>query len=141
MTNTLFTASVSAVGGREGRIVSSDRVLELDVAMPGTPRAKKVEKATNPEQLFAAGYAACFDSALQLVARKERLKIETEVTANVSLLKDEEDQGFKLGVTLQVKGMGIAKSDLETLVQKAHGVCLYSKATSGNIDVTLIVAE
>ncbi|GED00852.1 organic hydroperoxide resistance protein [Bacillus atrophaeus] len=141
MTNTLFTASVSAVGGREGRIVSSDRVLELDVAMPGTPRAKKVEKATNPEQLFAAGYAACFDSALQLVARKERLKIETEVTANVSLLKDEEDQGFKLGVTLQVKGMGIAKSDLETLVQKAHGVCPYSKATSGNIDVTLIVAE
>ncbi|ADP31806.1 MULTISPECIES: organic hydroperoxide resistance protein [Bacillus] len=141
MTNTLFTASVSAVGGREGRIVSSDRVLELDVAMPGTPRAKKVEKATNPEQLFAAGYAACFDSALQLVARKERLKIETEVTANVSLLKDEEDQGFKLGVTLQVKGMGIAKSDLETLVQKAHGVCPYSKATSGNIDVTLVVAE
>ncbi|MCY8823799.1 organic hydroperoxide resistance protein [Bacillus atrophaeus] len=141
MTNTLFTASVSAVGGREGRIISSDRVLELDVAMPGTPRAKKVEKATNPEQLFAAGYAACFDSALQLVARKERLKIETEVTANVSLLKDEEDQGFKLGVTLQVKGMGIAKSDLETLVQKAHGVCPYSKATSGNIDVTLVVAE
>ncbi|MED4787635.1 organic hydroperoxide resistance protein [Bacillus atrophaeus] len=141
MTNTLFTASVSAVGGREGRIVSADRVLEMDVAMPGTPRAKKVEKATNPEQLFAAGYAACFDSALQLVARKERLKIETEVTANVSLLKDEEDQGFKLGVTLQVKGMGIAKSDLETLVQKAHGVCPYSKATSGNIDVTLVVAE
>ncbi|AKL84071.1 organic hydroperoxide resistance protein [Bacillus atrophaeus] len=141
MTNTLFTASVSAVGGREGRIVSSDGVLELDVAMPGTPRAKKVEKATNPEQLFAAGYAACFDSALQLVARKERLKIETEVTANVSLLKDEEDQGFKLGVTLQVKGMGIAKSDLETLVQKAHGVCPYSKATSGNIEVTLVVAE
>ncbi|QUF66757.1 organic hydroperoxide resistance protein [Bacillus atrophaeus] len=141
MTNTLFTASVSAVGGREGRIVSSDGVLELDVAMPGTPRAKKVEKATNPEQLFAAGYAACFDSALQLVARKERLKIETEVTANVSLLKDEEDQGFKLGVTLQVKGMGIAKSDLGTLVQKAHGVCPYSKATSGNIDVTLVVAE
>ncbi|MCY8856997.1 organic hydroperoxide resistance protein [Bacillus atrophaeus] len=141
MTNILFTASVSAVGGREGRIVSSDGVLELDVAMPGTPRAKKVEKATNPEQLFAAGYAACFDSALQLVARKERLKIETEVTANVSLLKDEEDQGFKLVVTLQVKGMGIAKSDLETLVQKAHGVCPYSKATSGNIDVTLVVAE
>lgn len=75
------------------------------------------------------------------MARKERLKIETEVTANVSLLKDEEDQGFKLGVTLQVKGMGIAKSDLETLVQKAHGVCPYSKATSGNIDVTLVVAE
>ncbi|MDY7431961.1 organic hydroperoxide resistance protein [Bacillus sp. V26] len=141
MSQPLFTASVSAIGGREGKIISSDRVLEMDVAMPGTPRAKKLEKATNPEQLFAAGYAACFDSALQLVARKERLKIETEVTAQVSLLKDEADQGFKLGVTLQVKGSGVSAPELKTLVQKAHGVCPYSKATSGNIDVTLEVAE
>lgn len=109
--------------------------------MPGTPRAKKLEKATNPEQLFAAGYAACFDSALQLVARTERVKVETEVTANVSLLKDEADQGYKLGVTLQVKGEGVSASELEALVKKAHGVCPYSKATSGNIDVTLEVAE
>lgn len=96
MSQPLFTATVSAVGGREGKVISSDRVLELDVAMPGTPRAKKLEKATNPEQLFAAGYAACFDSALQLVARTERVKVETEVTANVSLLKDEADQGYSL---------------------------------------------
>ncbi|MGG1345542.1 organic hydroperoxide resistance protein [Bacillus subtilis] len=141
MSQPLFTATVSAVGGREGKVISSDRVLELDVAMPGTPRAKKLEKATNPEQLFAAGYAACFDSALQLVARTERVKIETEVTANVSLLKDEADQGYKLGVTLQVKGEGVSALELEALVKKAHGVCPYSKATSGNIDVTLEVAE
>lgn len=101
MSQPLFTATVSAVGGREGKVISSDRVLELDVAMPGTPRAKKLEKATNPERLFAAGYAACFDSALRLVARTERVKVETEVTANVSLLKDEADQGYKLGVTPQ----------------------------------------
>ncbi|CAF1804170.1 organic hydroperoxide resistance protein [Bacillus subtilis] len=141
MSQPLFTATVSAVGGREGKVISSDRVLELDVAMPGTPRAKKLEKATNPEQLFAAGYAACFDSALQLVARTERVKVETEVTANVSLLKDEADQGYKLGVTLHVKGEGVSASELEALVKKAHGVCPYSKATSGNIDVTLEVAE
>ncbi|WP_039073705.1 organic hydroperoxide resistance protein [Bacillus sp. MSP13] len=141
MSQALFTATVSAVGGREGKVISSDRVLELDVAMPGTPRANQLEKVTNPEQLFAAGYAACFDSALQLVARTERVKVETEVTANVSLLKDEADQGYKLGVKLQVKGKGVSASELQALVQKAHGVCPYSKATSGNIDVTLEVAE
>ncbi|PJY98962.1 organic hydroperoxide resistance protein [Bacillus vallismortis] len=141
MSQALFTATVSAVGGREGKVISSDRVLELDVAMPGTPRANQLEKATNPEQLFAAGYAACFDSALQLVARTERMKVETEVTANVSLLKDEADQGYKLGVKLQVKGKGVSAAELQALVQKAHGVCPYSKATSGNIDVTLEVAE
>ncbi|MCI4135708.1 organic hydroperoxide resistance protein [Bacillus vallismortis] len=141
MSQALFTATVSAVGGREGKVISSDRVLELDVAMPRTPRANQLEKATNPEQLFAAGYAACFDSALQLVARTERVKVETEVTAHVSLLKDEADQGYKLGVKLQVKGKGVSAAELQALVQKAHGVCPYSKATSGNIDVTLEVAE
>ncbi|ASF54827.1 organic hydroperoxide resistance protein [Bacillus velezensis M27] len=141
MTKPLFTATVSADGGREGKVTSSDGVLNLDVAMPGTPRAKKLEQATNPEQLFAAGYSACFDSALQLVARKERLSIETEVTAHVSLLKDERDQGYKLGVTLEVKASGIEKQELEALIQKAHGVCPYSKATAGNIEVKLLAAE
>ncbi|ASF28530.1 MULTISPECIES: organic hydroperoxide resistance protein [Bacillus amyloliquefaciens group] len=141
MTKPLFTASVSAAGGREGKVSSSDGVLNLDVAMPGTPRAKRLEHDTNPEQLFAAGYSACFDSALQLVARKERLSIETEVTAHVSLLKDEADQGYKLGVTLEVKASGIDKEELEALIQKAHGVCPYSKATAGNIEVNLLAAE
>ena len=107
--------------------------------MPGTPRAKKIENATNPEQLFAAGYAACFDSALQSTASKARIKFTSEVTANVSLLKDEQDQGFKLGVTLQVKGTGIERDKLEELVHKAHEVCPYSKATRKNIEVTLEV--
>ncbi|MFD2216065.1 organic hydroperoxide resistance protein [Metabacillus endolithicus] len=137
MSNTLFTSTVSAVGGREGRVESPDGVIKLDVAMPGTPRAKKLPEATNPEQLFAAGYAACFDGALQFIAKKERQTFESEVTANVSLLKDEEDQGFKLGVTLQVKGTGIDRETLEDLVEKAHAFCPYSKATRGNIDVTL----
>ncbi|WP_226529894.1 organic hydroperoxide resistance protein [Metabacillus niabensis] len=137
MSNVLFTSSVSAVGGREGRVQSKGGYLNLEVAMPGTPRAKSNPEATNPEQLFAAGYAACFDSALQLISRKERITFESEVTAHVSLLKDEIDQGFKLGVTLHVKGTGIEQATLEELVHKAHGFCPYSKATKGNIDVRL----
>ena len=139
MSEKLFTASATALGGREGKVRSDDGVIELDTAMPGTPRAKQLKNATNPEQLFAAGYAACFDSALQLTARKERVKFSSEVTANVSLLKDETDQGFKLAVVLQVKGTDIEKEQLEDLVHKAHQVCPYSKATRDNIEVKLEV--
>ena len=137
----LFTSSATAVGGRQGRVESSDGNIKLDLAMPGTPRAKELPNATNPEQLFACGYSACFDGALQHVARQERVKFESQVTANVSFLKDEGDQGFKIAVTLQVKGHGIEKARLEELVHKAHDFCPYSKATRGNIDVSLEVVE
>ena len=139
MSEKLFTARATALGGREGKVQSDDGVVQFNTAMPGTPRAKELENATNPEQLFAAGYAACFDSALQMTARKERVKFTSEVTANVSLLKDEEDQGFKLAVVLQVKGTNIEHDQLKDLVEKAHQVCPYSKATRGNIEVTLEV--
>ncbi|MEC1501804.1 organic hydroperoxide resistance protein [Bacillus sonorensis] len=139
MKKLLFTSKATAKGGRDGQVASPDGALALDLAMPGTPKAKEKGDATNPEQLFAAGYAACFDSALQLTAKKARLHIDTEVTAHVSLLKDEADGGFKLGVTLQVKGTGIEKAELEKLVHQAHGVCPYSKAISGNVDVILEV--
>ena len=139
MSEKLFTSTATASGGREGKVQSEDGVIHFDTAMPGTPRAKKIEHATNPEQLFAAGYAACFDSALQSTASKARIKFTSEVTANVSLLKDEQDQGFKLGVVLQVKGTGIEREKLEELVYKAHEVCPYSKATRKNIEVTLEV--
>ena len=139
MSEKLFTSSVSAVGGREGRVESSNGVINMELAMPNTPRVKEKPEATNPEQLFAAGYAACFDGALQLMAKKARVEFTSEVTANVSLLKDEKDDGFKLGVLLQVKGEGIEKSQLEELVHKAHEFCPYSKATRGNIDVQLEV--
>lgn len=75
------------------------------------------------------------------MARKEHIKFESQVTANVSFLKDEDDQGYKIAVTLQVKGTGIEKEKLEDLVHKAHEFCPYSKATRGNIDVTLEVIE
>ncbi|ARD48346.1 Organic hydroperoxide resistance protein OhrA [Sporosarcina sp. P37] len=139
MSEKLFTSTATANGGREGHVVSSDQVIDLDTAMPGTKRAKELANSTNPEQLFAAGYAACFDGALQLVAGKERIKFTSEVTANVSLCKDESDGGFKIEVELQVKGTDIEKAQLEELVEKAHQVCPYSKATRGNVDVTLTV--
>lgn len=140
MSKTLFTAAATAYGGREGKVKSEDGVLQFETAMPGTPRASRVENATNPEQLFAAGYAACFDSAIQAVARKEKVKFEHEVTANVSLLQTE-DGGFELGVTLQVKGKDIERAQLEHIVHQAHEVCPYSKATRNNINVTLKVVE
>ncbi|APH05442.1 organic hydroperoxide resistance protein [Bacillus weihaiensis] len=139
MTKPLFTSTATAVGGREGRVESSDGNINVKLAMPGTPRAKEIPEATNPEQLFAAGYSACFDGALQFIAKKEKVEFDSEVTANVSLLKDEADDGFKLGVLLQVKGTGIERSQLEDLVEKAHEFCPYSKATKGNIEVKLEV--
>ena len=139
MSDILFTSTATAKGGRNGKVESSDGNIQMETAMPGTDRAKEVPTATNPEQLFAAGYAACFDGALQLVASKEKAEFESEVTANVSLVKDKEDDGFKIAVKIQVKGTGIDKDQLEELVEKAHGVCPYSKATRNNIDVELEV--
>lgn len=135
----LYTATVTATGGRQGKVVSNDGVLDIDLKMPkglGGPGGE----GTNPEQLFAAGYAACFDSALNLVVRTKRIKevTGTQVTANVSILKDA-DNGFKLEAQLDVKVEGVDKETAMELVEAAHQVCPYSKATRGNIDVTLHV--
>ncbi|WP_226669457.1 organic hydroperoxide resistance protein [Metabacillus litoralis] len=132
----LYTAKASAEGGRIGKVQSSDGVLDLALSMPKALGGKGDEGATNPEQLFAAGYAACFDSALGLVARQARKKIESKVTAEVSIGKDT-DGGFKLEATLLVAIHGVELAEAEELVKMAHGVCPYSKATNGNIDVKL----
>lgn len=141
MTEPLFTSSVTAKGGREGSVVSSEGNLVHNIAMPGSARKKDLPDATNPEQLFAAGYAACFDGALQFMAKKEKVFFESEVTVSVSLLKDRKDDGFKLSTTIYVKGIGIENEKLEELVHKAHEFCPYSKATRGNIEVNLEVIE
>ncbi|QOY35162.1 organic hydroperoxide resistance protein [Anaerobacillus isosaccharinicus] len=141
MTKPVFTATVTAKGGRDGSVVSSEGNLVQNIAMPGSARKKDLPDATNPEQLFAAGYAACFDGALQFIAKKEKEFFESEVTVSVSLLKDEKDDGFKLGTTIYVKGIRIENEKLEKLVHKAHEFCPYSKAIKGNIDVKLEVVE
>jgi Ohr subfamily peroxiredoxin len=134
----LYTAAAIAVGGREGHVKSSDGVLDLDVRTP-----KELGGGggayTNPEQLFAAGYAACFDSALNLVIRMGKIEAgETTVTANVSLGKTDAGS-YTLAVELHAKIPGVDQATAEGLIAKAHEVCPYSNATRGNIAVTLTV--
>jgi Ohr subfamily peroxiredoxin len=135
----LYTATVTATGGRQGKVISSDNVLNLDVKMPKSLGGSGGE-GTNPEQLFAAGYAACFDSALDLVVRTKKVAgvTDTNVTANVSILKDGE-HGYKLAAHLDVTVTGVDATTAKELVEAAHQVCPYSKATKGNIEVTLNV--
>jgi lipoyl-dependent peroxiredoxin len=132
----LYTAEATATGGRRaGRARSADGVLDLPIAPPkevGGPG-----DATNPEQLFAAGYAACFDNSLGLIARRERLPVGvTSVTALVGLGK-EDDGRFGLDVELQISVPGLPREQAEELVAKAHRLCPYSRATRGNLDVRL----
>ena len=134
---TLFTASVTAKGGRAGHVKSDDGVLDHSIVMPN--QKKDGEAGTNPEQLFAAGYAACFGGALEHVAKEQGIEIDYEVEGRVSLMKDESDGGFKLGVQLVVSANGLEKEKAEELVKAAHDFCPYSKATRGNINVDLQV--
>ncbi|MFC1224963.1 organic hydroperoxide resistance protein [Pedobacter sp. BG31] len=135
----LYETSATVTGGRNGKITSENGVLELEVRMPKELGGNGGEY-TNPEQLFAAGYAACFDSALNLVMHQEKVKPEqpSSVKASVSLHPDEKG-GFKLGVSLQVQIPGIETTQAQQLVEKAHKICPYSNATRGNIDVKLEV--
>jgi len=138
MITALYTAEATATGGRNGKVVSSDSVLELDVRTP-KEMGGSGGAFTNPEQLFAAGYAACFDSALSLVARSEKVKTgTTSVTAQVGIGKNESG-GFGLVITLEVNVPDVEQVVAEELVAKAHTVCPYSNATRGNVEVTLKV--
>ncbi|MBD0405970.1 organic hydroperoxide resistance protein [Bacillus sp. 1021] len=131
----LFTAKATAVGGRSGHIKSEDGVLDFDIIMPNAK--KDGETGTNPEQLFAAGYAACFGGALELAAKKQSIDLTSEIEGQVSLLKDESDGGYKIGVTLVIDTKDLDKETAEKLVHAAHEFCPYSKATRGNVDVKL----
>ncbi|WP_101846660.1 organic hydroperoxide resistance protein [Halobacillus sp. Marseille-P3879] len=134
MSNVMFTSHATAKGGREGQVRSDDGVIDVNLVMPGSDSN---EEGSNPEQLFAAGYSACFDGALNLMASKQKKDIESETTADVSLIKDESDDGFKIGVILNVSVKGVSQEEAEKLVEDAHDFCPYSKATRGNIDVEL----
>ena len=135
---TIYTAVALATGdGRNGHATSEDGILDLDLRVPkemGGPGG-----ATNPEQLFAAGYAACFHSALKLVAGRDNLDVSgTEVSASVGI-GALDGGGFGLAVELDVTVPQLEKADAEALVARAHEVCPYSNATRGNIEVTLTV--
>ena len=135
----LYTATAAATGGRQGRVRSSDGVLDLQLAMPkelGGPGGG----ATNPEQLFAAGYAACFENALLRVARERKAPIRgSSVTAHVGIGREESGY-FRLVVDLEVSVPDRNRAEVEELVRIAHEeVCPYSRATRGNIEVSVRV--
>ncbi len=133
----LYTAEATAYGPRTGAVVSSDDRLDLELSRPKEMGGDD-GPGTNPEQLFAAGYAACFHSALRLVAKQQGLDIEpSEITARVSLGK--EGDAFGLAVTLMGALPTLDPPDGEQLMHAAHQVCPYSNATRGNIDVNLRV--
>lgn len=135
----LYTAAVTAVGGRQGRILSADGVLDLPLALPkelGGPGGA----VTNPEQLFAAGYAACFENALLRVARERKAPIrDSSVTAHVGIGRGV-DGFFRLSVAMDVSIPGRDPAEVEEMVRIAHEeVCPYSRATRGNLDVAFRV--
>jgi osmotically inducible protein OsmC len=132
----LYTAEAVATGaGRNGHVRSSDGLLELDLAIPREMGGHG--GAPNPEMLFAAGYAACFHSALQGVARRAKVAAEdSTVTARVGIGRNDTG-GYGLSVTLKIALPGIDEATAKDLVDMAHQVCPYSNATRGNIDVAL----
>lgn len=130
----LATEQAAATAGREGQATSKDGKINLKLSPPGSSG-----EGTNPEQLFAAGYAACFGQALKAMAGQHGVKIDVnavKVDATVHLNKDDA-KGFYIDVTLDAHIPGASQQDAEMLVEKAHEICPYSKATRGNIDVTL----
>jgi osmotically inducible protein OsmC len=135
----LYTASAVATGdGRNGHVHSTDGILDAEVRAP--KELGGAGGATNPEQLFAAGYAACFHSALRLVAQSEGADVTgSEVVADVSI-GDNGNGGFGLAVALEVALPAVERATAEKLLERAHQVCPYSNATRGNIEVTLSVA-
>lgn len=134
----LYVAHATATGGRDGRAVSSDNVLDVKLTTP-----KELGGAggtgTNPEQLFAAGYSACFLGALKLVASREKIKLPDDTRIDGSVGIGPIAQGFGIEVELKISVPGVERSVAEDLVNKAHVVCPYSNATRGNVDVTLTV--
>ncbi|MHC0053706.1 organic hydroperoxide resistance protein [Actibacterium sp. D379-3] len=133
-----YQTRVTAVGGRKGRIISDDGLLDLPLSLPKAMGGTGM--ATNPEQLFAGGYAACFENAILHVASRKKLSLaddDVTVVATVGLGANAEG-GFVLSVALETTIKGMTQPEAEALVAAAHAVCPYSNAVKGNIEVGLV---
>ena len=134
----MYTSTVKIIGGREGKVISSDGHLDINLSKPkelGGPGGN----GTNPEQLFAAGYGACFDGAINVAARNKRIKIgTTELNTSVTIHKDDET-GFYLSVVMKAHIPGVSVEVAKELIQDAHQICPYSKSIRGNVEVELKV--
>ncbi len=137
---TLYTTGATATGGRNGHVKSENGIIDLQVRYPKALGGANEDYA-NPEMLFAAGYSACFDSALNLVIKNEKIQTgETSVTAKVSIGQIE-NGGFGLAVELHANIPATTMEQAQALMEKAHQVCPYSNATRGNIEVKLTVSN
>jgi len=137
MSDALYTAHAHAIGGREGTARSDDGHLDVKLGYPKSMGGNG--EGTNPEQLFAAGYAACFLGALGLVARSQGVKLgEHSLDSEVDLIKD--DTSFHIAARLTLNAPDLDRETAEKLLHAAHQVCPYSRATRGNVEVELKVA-
>lgn len=132
----LYRANAKASGGRDGRAVSSDGVLDVKLSTP-KELGGAGGVATNPEQLFAAGYSACFLGAMKFAAARDKISIPADVSVDGSVGIGAIPTGFGIEVELKISLPGMERAAAEALIAKAHIVCPYSNATRGNIDITL----
>ena len=129
----VYTARTHTTGGREnGAARSSDGRLDVRLSVPGSPRI-----GTNPEQLFAAGWSACFESAIALVAHKRQITLPADVTIDAEVDLSLGDDGYSLRARLNVSVPGVERDIAQSLLDEANQICPYSKATRGNIDVAI----
>jgi lipoyl-dependent peroxiredoxin len=135
----LYTAKAHTTGGRDGRSVTDDNLLEVKLATPKSMGG--TGQGTNPEQLFAAGYSACFMGAMKFVAGTKKIAVPAEASIDASVDLGPTVHGFGIAVTLAVKLPGMDRAAAQDLVDSAHKVCPYSNATRGNIDVHLTLVE
>ncbi|MGM0215541.1 organic hydroperoxide resistance protein [Enterococcus sp. AZ109] len=127
----LYETAMINHGGRTGEVEAPGGKMQMKIEPPSIHA-----EGTNPEQLFAAGYASCFNGAVQHMLEEHQLESDSEVKARVSLYQTD-DGGFQIGVILEVSLPGIEEKQAETIVEEAHDFCPYSKATRGNIDVAV----
>ncbi len=139
-TDVKYTTQATASGGRDGHAITADGTLDVKLSTPKELGGAGGE-GNNPEQLFAAGYSACFLGALKFVAAQEKVRVPTESTVTATVgIGPRSEGGFGLDVGLRVALPGVERAQAEALVQKAHQVCPYSNATRGNLDVRLEIA-
>ncbi|MBO9631443.1 MAG: organic hydroperoxide resistance protein [Shinella sp.] len=135
----LYTATATATGGREGQAASADGALVVKLSTPRELGGAGGD-GTNPEQLFAAGYSACFLGALKFVAGKQKLALPAEASVTGKVGIGQIPTGFGIQAELTISVPGLPREQVQALVEQAHVVCPYSNATRGNIDVSLVVA-
>lgn len=138
MTDKVYYSTTAVnTGGREGESHLEDRSFEVKVSTP--KKMGGAGQGSNPEQLFALGYSACYHSALEHFLEQEKIENNSQVTHTVHLLEDKTDDGFKLSVEIMVAIEGLEDEEVQTYADKAHAFCPYSKAVKGNIDVKVSV--